>query len=129
MKLGTKSCNRCKRVLPTDNFYKNRAETTGLQRWCKDCSRDNTTSTKRKYREELNRIKTDAGCVDCGYNSHPEALEFDHLPGYTKLDKVSGLFDKGGSWSLVLEEVSKCEVVCANCHRVRTFNRRKTNGA
>lgn len=65
------------------------------------------------------------GCLDCGYKQHPEALEFDHLPGSTKLFKVSDAPMLGKIWSEVASEIAKCEVVCANCHRVRTFNRRR----
>ena len=64
------------------------------------------------------------GCIDCGYNVHPQALEFDHLPQFKKHKDVSQLVRfHTHSWGEVLEEISKCELVCANCHRVRTFER------
>jgi hypothetical protein len=61
-------------------------------------------------------------CVDCG-ESDPIVLEFDHLR-----DKA---FSIGGSltdrpWEAILEEIEKCEVVCANCHRRRTAQTRGT---
>lgn len=62
------------------------------------------------------------GCVDCGYRDHPEALDLDHVSG-VKTEKVSRLVERK-SIRLVLDEVAKCEVVCANCHRVRTARRR-----
>jgi hypothetical protein len=69
----------------------------------------------------LAKIKTKRGCADCGYNSHHAALDFDHLPGTEKLFTVSAMARR--SWRLVLEEIRKCEVVCANCHRIRTYER------
>jgi hypothetical protein len=66
--------------------------------------------------------KLAVGCKDCGYREHVAALDFDHLPG---MEKKFILGDAGKhSWDDVLDEMAKCEVVCANCHRVRTARRR-----
>jgi hypothetical protein len=61
-------------------------------------------------------------CADCG-ESDPVVLEFDHL------DTQAKSFDIGQSlpyrkWQSILEEIDKCDVVCANCHRRRTARRR-----
>jgi hypothetical protein len=63
-------------------------------------------------------------CVDCGGRFHHSAMDFDHMPGFTKGDTVSNLSSKGKPWARILEEIAKCQLVCANCHRVRTYNRR-----
>lgn len=65
-------------------------------------------------------IKQIAGCADCGFDEFPEALEFDHVLG-EKIKEVSRLA-RGGLKAL-FEEIAKCEVVCANCHRRRTSSR------
>lgn len=59
-------------------------------------------------------------CTDCGRRFHPVAMDFDHVRG-KKLKHISGMW----SWerSKVLVELAKCELVCSNCHRVRTFER------
>lgn len=60
-------------------------------------------------------------CVDCGdYN--PQNLEFDHVRGI-KSSNVSSLV--GGRYSTyrIQEEINKCDVVCCNCHRIRTATR------
>lgn len=72
----------------------------------------------------INRIKLRAGCADCGYNAHPAALEFDHRPGEKKLFEISS--NPCGKWSKVWAEMQKCDVVCANCHRVRTVERHES---
>ena len=69
--------------------------------------------------------KVSRGCVDCGYNKHPAALDFDHLP-----DRGRKLFPIGcgianRSMDAIMAEIEKCEVVCSNCHRIRTATRRK----
>ena len=82
-------------------------------------------SFRLKRREMLNQIKIESGCVDCGYKEHPAALHFDHVTGEKKfnisLDPKRKLDD-------ILEEIKKCEIVCANCHSIRTFEREQYYG-
>lgn len=67
-------------------------------------------------------LKLEAGCHDCGYNEYPEALDFDHVRG----DKEFNI-GSGNTYTIerLLAEIEKCEVVCANCHRLRTAERRR----
>ena len=60
-------------------------------------------------------------CADCGYAEAAEALDFDHVRGekYANVNKLAG----SAGWERIMEEVDKCEVVCANCHRIRTRQR------
>ena len=55
-------------------------------------------------------------CVDCGC-TNIIVFEFDHVRG-KKTDDISKLMRK--SWRAVEAELPKCEIVCANCHRIRT---------
>jgi hypothetical protein len=59
-------------------------------------------------------------CVDCG-NSDPRVLEFDHVRG-EKTHNVSDLKSQHFCWETILTEIEKCEVRCANCHRIKTFD-------
>jgi L-lysine 2,3-aminomutase len=59
-------------------------------------------------------------CVDCGEDDIV-VLEFDHLRD--KSANVSAIMLQKNEWRRVLEEMAKCEVVCANCHRRRTARR------
>lgn len=81
---------------------------------------------KRRERVELlRRYKSMKGCVDCG-NKNPIVLEFDHLEGH---DKSFNLSDSSYlNIILIKEEIKKCEVVCANCHRIRTNERKVAKG-
>jgi hypothetical protein len=58
-------------------------------------------------------------CSDCG-ESDPLVLEFDHLADKS-FGIAQGLRDR--SWQAILDEIAKCDVVCANCHRRRTARR------
>jgi hypothetical protein len=86
----------------------------------KDKARDRKNADEK--RRILGEYKVKVGCVDCGYNAHPWALEFDHLPGAVKTRTVASMMYS--SWDAIWAEVAKCEVVCANCHAIRTFTRK-----
>jgi len=79
-------------------------------------------------RDRIADIKVAAGCVDCGYNEHPAALEFDHVPERgPKLFAISQADFR--HWEDVLAEIAKCEIRCARCHAVRTAERHAARGA
>ena len=71
-------------------------------------------------RRYIDSVKVGRGCIDCGFRSHPAALDFDHVTG-EKLILVS--FCK--SRAQADAEIAKCEVRCANCHRIKTWERRQ----
>jgi len=56
-------------------------------------------------------------CCICGFNQFTEALEFHHLDPETKESTLSNLMANGRSWNKLCEELQKCILVCANCHR------------
>jgi len=60
----------------------------------------------------------EAGCAQCGFDSHPAALDFNHTHG-TKSFGIGN--DPKRKWSDILAEIAKCEVLCANCHRIHTY--------
>jgi len=73
-------------------------------------------------------IKLRIGCVDCGWNGWARGLEWDHVRG-TKLTTISIMIANGMPWTAIEEEMAKCELVCANCHRIRTEKRSRESGA
>lgn len=79
---------------------------------------------ERRLLDEIAALKIASGCTDCGYREHAEALDFDHLPGEMKVAGIAQMLRGRRARDVVLAEVAKCEVVCANCHRVRTATRR-----
>jgi hypothetical protein len=56
-------------------------------------------------------------CVDCGEDD-PRVLDFDHLRDKTM--EIGALVRSGYSWKRIAQEITKCEIRCANCHRRRT---------
>lgn len=61
-------------------------------------------------------------CVDCG-NTDVRVLDFDHVRG-EKNNNVTTLAHTAGSLTRVIAEIDKCDVRCANCHRIATHERR-----
>lgn len=80
---------------------------------------------RRAKRRLVGMIKTASGCQDCGYATASAALQFDHIDNNKKSD-VSDLINRDYSWKVIQEEILKCEIVCANCHAVRTNTRRNS---
>jgi hypothetical protein len=76
--------------------------------------------SKKQFKQRLKEIKESSGCFDCGETNHI-VLDFDHLKD--KKYNVSRMIHDGFSWAAIKKEIAKCEVVCANCHRIRTYNR------
>jgi len=82
-------------------------------------SRDLTNARNKIRRELLTNLKGTT-CTDCKGTFHPCQLDFDHLG-----DKSFVIGDKKyqvGEAKL-RAEIAKCEIVCSNCHRLRTFHR------
>lgn len=61
-------------------------------------------------------------CADCGKFYPPCCMDFDHVRG-KKVDNVSKLAARRVPVQEILDEVAKCELVCAICHRIRTAKR------
>jgi hypothetical protein len=86
----------------------------------RDRRREINLRWRRQEREKISEIKR-VPCMDCGLNWPPYVMHFDHL-----YDKEFDIADKVGrwSWTRILQEISKCDIVCGNCHAIRTYNRR-----
>lgn len=73
-----------------------------------------------KHGAIINRYKMWKGCAVCGYNKHPSALDLDHRDRSTKsFDISSSVATK--AWDVIAVEIRKCDVLCANCHRIKTY--------
>lgn len=137
-----KECSSCKQNLTLDNFNKKRDK---LQPYCRVCdnaksreryanNREHHISVIRKrndaYLEELRswtrKLKESNPCVDCNVSYPWYVLDFDHVSG-TKVDNISNMIAKRSAKQKILDEIDKCEIVCSNCHRQRTYNRSINN--
>ena len=130
-----KRCGRCGLSKEDAEFHV--STRYGLQGWCKECrraydreywvrNRERRVRQTKEHRRRLadwhNQIKATTPCADCGGIFHPVSMAWDHLPGNDKLSEIS-LLVRSGRTRLALEEMKKCELVCANCHAVRSYER------
>lgn len=71
---------------------------------------------KQKLRIWMEDYKSSIGCSMCG-ETHPACLEFHHLDRDDKVSGISRMVNHGVSKKKILEEASKCIILCSNCHR------------
>lgn len=62
-------------------------------------------------------------CADCGYTYPSECMDFDHISGAVKVANVSDMHGHHTAWA----EIQKCQLVCSNCHRIRTRQRTRAS--
>lgn len=120
----SKYCPICLQDRPSSAFTRDKSRIDGLHAYCRACSSSRILEARRSFKQKINQIKESRSCADCGNSYRYWVMQFDHLPGSQKLLQISnGLSSGMGGMRAVLRELEKCEVVCANCHATRTFNR------
>ena len=131
-----KSCSICNNKLPLEEFNRKSSSKDGLQPHCRTCNRERSrayyernreshkteTIRRKKIHQAANRQRIwdylrNNPCVHCN-ESDPIVLEFDHLDPKTKFKEISRMLDY--SWDRIFDEINKCQVLCANCHRRKT---------
>lgn len=83
---------------------------------------------KKRYKEErikfIEEFKRDKPCKDCGVIFQPWVMDFDHLEGKEKIKSISSMvYHDTSNFKKIVNEIKKCDLVCANCHRQRTYDR------
>jgi hypothetical protein len=84
-------------------------------------SKVRNVSQRKKNKAFVNRVKRMHSCVDCG-EGNPVVLDFDHVKG-DKRGNISDMARWSYSLETIKEEIRKCEIRCANCHRKKTHER------
>lgn len=128
--MKTKYCSECQ-VEKDISFFHIRSSVKGtFQNYCKDCrkirdariwqdnkygKREKVKNWKEDSRRKYQEYKRNLSCKICGETSE-ECLDFHHLDPKEKDLAVSALINRS-SWEVILSEIEKCIVLCANCHR------------
>jgi hypothetical protein len=131
----TRPCGRCHERLPLTDFARRRKAHGQRDNYCRSCraayKQEHYAANKQRYVAKALRHKQNLvaervahlielfrthPCVDCG-ETDPLVLELDHLEA-KNFNIAKGVRDR--KWQAVLDEIAKCDVVCANCHRRRT---------
>lgn len=121
-----KKCPRCEKKLPHASFHR-RNGGQHLMGYCRECqSAYASIRQRRRYAEIrtfLDQLKS-VPCTDCGESHPPWAMDFDHRPDEEKLFNIGEAPSRGFSEKTLQREIDKCDVVCALCHRYRTFGQK-----
>lgn len=136
------TCSNCHKEISIDELtWKNKSK--GIRHpWCRACTREKSkkhyyankekyaTRNKRTRQLALEYIKKakDVPCADCGKSYPYYVMDFDHVHG-EKTTEINRMRRDRFSLTRIKEEIAKCEIVCSNCHRIRTFQRAVKNGS
>lgn len=125
-----KHCAICDRTLPLESFPKNKTKRDGLQTYCRHCKsvyqakwyQENKQAHKKTVRKravrlhsEFSEFKKSLRCSKCG-EDHPATLDFHHIDPSQKEGQLRHMYLNFGKKKFE-EELAKCIVLCANCHR------------
>ena len=149
-------CYKCKKHTPLDSFatFRTRAGVIRRRGICKGCRNQygiENFDRLKKYRKEyysnpiirtkkresdrqrrleikkiIDDLKEKSRCFDCGGKFEAVCMDFDHCHGKNK--SISSMVSGAYKIDLILEEIKFCEIVCSNCHRIRTRDRRQNTG-
>jgi hypothetical protein len=104
-------CKTCMNDQHKDYYEKNRKKRA-----------ESIRRKNQKSRDFMDSLK-DKPCVDCGKSFPPCVMDFDHRDKQQKKKNVGQML--GCSKDRILEEAAKCDIVCANCHRIRTYTKQQ----
>lgn len=110
----------CSKSTVSYHCGKGQREKNKARTYIRRSKKNEQAKASRLHRKEfLWRYKSMCGCARCGYNEHPIALDFDHLDPSKKSAGVSELAASRAPMRIIKEEIRKCQVLCANCHRLK----------
>lgn len=132
-----KKCTKCGIEQGLDEYYKSsKNKIDGRQTACKTCTKKydaerrsnpesksrqvETNRNKRKQnRQQLHDYLKDKSCIICNENRIP-CLQFDHRDPEIKNFNIADGIGQGYGWSTILKEIDQCDILCANCHAIKT---------
>lgn len=99
------------------------------------CGKGQKEKTKNRQKQSRHRNiafirehKQGKRCADCKEDYPYWMLEFDHLPEHEKLFTIGGRRARDFTLQQLVDEIAKCDIVCSNCHKNRTYWRQNKNG-
>ena len=114
--METKICTKCKKELPIEDFNWRSKEKGTRRSECKYCHTEFMKKIYEDKKEFVANIKSQLKCQKCG-ESKDYMLDFHHLDPSEKETTIARMTSNRYSVDKVLDEIKKCIVLCANCHR------------
>lgn len=128
-----KTCPKCTKSKSLNDFCVRSKSKDGRQPWCKECTtkrfkeyykenpvayKERAAKIEKEARDLMHDLKDNKPCVDCNRLFPFYVLDYHHKDSSKKTTEVGNLTCYGKA--RVLEEIQKCDLLCANCHRLRT---------
>jgi hypothetical protein len=115
---GMKQCNTCKSWLDLHCYHDSARGKSGKHSQCIRCKGSKNAAAYKRGMTYLINLVASHGCKDCGERDYRK-LEFDHL----SIKNFSPFNEANRPISSLDAEIALCEVVCCNCHQLRTLQR------
>ena len=125
-----KICSKCSSEKSISEFAWRSKDKNLLHGQCNDCRRDTAKQSYLRHRDSIvaavrarndtnknifTKWKSKLSCVCCN-EDYIKCLDFHHIDANDKDSDISGMMSRY-SFDSVMKEISKCIVVCSNCHR------------
>ena len=114
--METKICTKCGKELSLDQFnWRDKSKGTRRSE-CKTC---HNNYMKQKYKEKqvvVQELKAQCSCAKCG-DKRGYVLDYHHINPNEKEEGVARMVSNNYTLNKVYNEIEKCVVLCANCHR------------
>lgn len=110
-----KKCNLCKIPKPFSEFYTNGLYPNGKQKYKPKCKTCEYAFDLSRLRGLIKEFYGELACQKCGYDNFAGALECHHRDPDTKDVEICKM--RTFSRARIIAELSKCDLLCANCHR------------
>lgn len=124
--METKKCTKCGQILPLDQFnWRDKSKGTRRSE-CKFC---HSSFMKQKYQEKqqaVEELKSQCACAKCG-DSRSYVLDYHHIDPSIKEANVARMLSNRSNIEAINQEIDKCIVLCANCHREFHYFHKKNN--
>jgi hypothetical protein len=129
-------CSKCKEFKDETEYARNKGKKSGYNGTCNICKKQfqanwylrhkdeqcvRASNTRKRVQDYVRQIKQITPCADCGVLYPYYVMDFDHIDGDKKFNLANSTQQ---GFLIVKKEIEKCEVVCSNCHRIRTHNRK-----
>lgn len=138
-----KQCYKCTLTKPLEDFHFKSKDRTKRSDLCKVCQNEyvkghyqlkkkkylaKAQERRIRYTQLIRDLKESKPCMDCKQKYPACVMDFDHRDPSKKKGTISIMVSKSGI-DKTLAEIKKCDLVCSNCHRIRTDNRLRQNSA
>lgn len=136
-----KKCKKCDTVRPKTDFAIDNSTKDKLATCCKVCHKEwgkinyqlnkekvgaRLIAKRKRVKEYVNNLKRKTGCQNCAENE-PVCLDYHHTNPENKIERVSYIARCSTSFNKINQEIEKCVLLCANCHRKLHYKKEEKN--